>query len=316
MKKKYDVCGVGDIMVDVLATISKEELARLNLSQGVNELINLEKRDYLLNNLNALHQEFTVGGYLLTSFKAMSSLGLRTHLTAKVGMDEFGMAVQKELSKLRVETDFKLGFGCTDSRMVLIASGLMNRHTHKGISKNITFREIDSVKLKQAKNLLFYGDLLDTTNRIRLARFITRIAYESDTKIVFDLHSPTAMTSQKKEVLQIMERSSVVISSLDEAYFLFDKNDRLELLKELGSHAPVAILKTKENYLVNDHGKFLQVARMPMHSKYHDEYFAAGFIFGHTQDYGAERSAIIGSFLAGKPFIDDRILDELHEAFR
>jgi sugar/nucleoside kinase (ribokinase family) len=317
VKKEIDVVGIGDILVDILVDVSEEELSRMNISKGVHELISLEKRDHILNTMNGNDQQFKVGGYMLTAMKAMSSLGLKTHLTTKVGMDEFGLVVQKELNKLRTEFDFKVGFGCTDSRLTFKTPDTeKTRHHHVGISKNISYKDINSVKIKQAKNLLIESQLLDNSPRLRLAQFITRIASESECNVVFDLNDVHSIIDNKENVLQLLTTANTVIAPLDLAYLLFEENDIQKLLAKMKQTASVAVLKTGKEYIVSNETETYSIGKMKELSPYHDEYFTAGFLFGQNQEYGLEKSAILGSYLASKQMIDDSILDELHKVFK
>ena len=316
MKKTFDVFGVGDLIVDIIAHITDEELSRLNLGKGVKEIINLERREHIFNNLHSEQPSFTVNGYTLTAFKALSHMGLKPHLSTKIGMDALGVIINKELKKTRMSIDFDIGHGSTDSRFTLHSlDNTMTRYVHQGMNKSITYKDLDSVKIKQSHILFVDSSLLTTQNRIRISKFIMRIAKESDCKIVFDLHNSAVIEDNKETITECIKNSDVVISSLDSGYFLYGDTKAYNLLGKLGSNNQTAIVKDRDGFKIKDKDRFFSVSKLKNKSQYFHEYFAAGILFGLRQSYNMQQSGVIGSYLASKDKITDSILDELHQVF-
>ena len=316
MKKIYDVYGVGDIMLDLIIEASNEELMKLDIKENIQELINLEKRDRILNVINENNQKLKINGYTLNVFKALSCMGMKTAFATKIGMDEFGLISQKELKNTRIDFDFKTGFGCTDSCLTFVfPSKSTSKHKHEGISKNISYKDIDVIKLKQSKELLIDANLLDTRNRMRVAQFLTRIASESDCRIIFELNNIDNVLKNKEFAKEIIDKSDVIISSFENAFLYLEENNTDKIMQKLAKPSSVKILKTKKEFLANQNNKTIAISRLADKSKYKNEYFTAGFIFGFNHDYDLEKSCILGSYLSGKEFIDDSILDDLHRVF-
>lgn len=316
MKKIYDVYGVGDVFVDIIIETTEEELKKLGIPKGVQEIINLEKRDKILNNLSDNSGNIRIGGYTLNIFKALSCLGLKSNFGTKLGMDEFGLITQKELMNTRINFDFKTGFGCTDSCMTFLLPDLSStRHKHEGISKKLSYKDIDVIKLKQSKNLFLDANLLDSVSRMRVARFISRIAKESESNIIFELNNINNLTKNIELAKELILKSDVVISSFESAYLLFNESDKQKLMRKMGEEKTVRILKTRDEYLISHNNKEFSVSKVKPKSRYSNEFFTAGFIFGFNQGYGIEKSCIIGSYLSSKEKIDDEILDDLHRVF-
>ncbi len=316
MKKIYDVYSVGDIMLDLIIEANSEELRGLDIKENVQELINLEKRDRILSSINGNSQKLRINGYSLNVFKALSCMGMKTAFATKIGMDEFGLISQKELKNTRIDFDFKTGFGCTDSCLTFIfPSNYKSKHTHEGVSKNITYKDIDVIKLKQSKELLIDANLLDTKNRMRVAQFLTRIANESDCRIIFELNNIDNILKNKDIAKEIIDRSDVVISSFENAYLYLNENNIESIMQNLGKPTSIKILKTKKEFLASQNNKTISISKVTNKSRYSNEYFTAGFIFGFSHNYDLEKSCILGSYLSGKEFVDDNILDDLHRVF-
>ncbi len=313
MKKDVDVFGVGDVILEILVETGEKELNDLGTSPGRRSSISLEERDRILNNLIGHRQGLKISGYTLTVFKVLSCLGIKPAMSTKIGMDEFGMITQKELSKARIKMDFNTGFGSTDSCLSIRTGKTTSRLRHKGISSNISFKEVDVISLKKSDAVFLDGNLLSSRNRIRVARFITRIAKESGCKIIFDTYNVENITNNKESFIELMKESDVIISSYDEAFLLLDLSDRNKILKKMSEFGRTIILKERKQYTIVHDGKIFSVERLAWNKQYSNQYFAAGFIFGFLGGYDIQKTGIIASYLSGKEFIDDSILDELHK---
>lgn len=314
MVKKIDVFGISDIVIRILFNSTEEELTRLNITKGTRTLINLTRRNELLSSLSGKEEKVNVEGYAVTAMKAMSYLGLKTAVAGKIGLDSFGIDVASQLENVNLDLDLKMGYGCTDSKIFFkTPDNIMTRHYHRGMSKNMNFNEIDSVKIKHARNLFITGNLIDNIGRIRIAKFVTRIAKESDTKIIFDVNNVKNIVNNRKSIIEFMKMTDVNIISLDEAYMLFETNKPQEILAKLSEFAPINVLKQKDKYFVVDSGNQYSVTRNPGQSRFADQFFAAGFLFGYNQEYGIDKAVIIGSYMASKQEIGNSILEELHE---
>ncbi|MFW5852636.1 MAG: PfkB family carbohydrate kinase [Nanoarchaeota archaeon] len=316
MKKIFDVYGVGDIVLDIILETNDEELRRLGISKNTNEIINLEKRDKILQNLNSARENTRIQGYAYNILNVLSHLGLKTNMATKIGMDEFGLRVQKELAQTKVGLDLSTGFGCTDSALTFITPDYnQTRKRHVGISTNISYKDVNVIKIKQSNNMLLDGNLLNSRNRIRIAKYASRIAKESDSKIIFDINNTDNVIKNKTAFLEIIELADVIICSLENAFLLLEEGNVDKIVKKLGEDRDAIIIKRKKDYLLNSKDGLTTISKMPSQSKHFEEYFTAGFTFGYNQGYSKDKACIIGSYLSGNDFIDENILDELNEIF-
>ena len=228
-------------------------------------------------------------------------------------MDAYGLSIQKNLKSVPgIDMDLSMGYGCSDS--TIIFSGKDDVRTwliHEGMSKKITFKDINGSKLKRSKVLYLTSDLIDNDNRKRVVKFLTRVAKESGTKIVLDINSVKNILREKEFMIQVMSQSDVIISSLDEAYLLFGENNPERILNILGNFADTIALKSSSGYYVKDKEKMFSISKTE--TGFHSgENFAAGLMYGYIEGFPIDKAAIIGSYLSSKEKIDENILDEIH----
>ena len=68
LKKKYQVIGIGNAMVDVLAEVNDDFLIRNNIEKGIMQLTDRERGVYLSSNVNPIKEVGILFGYLVFYF--------------------------------------------------------------------------------------------------------------------------------------------------------------------------------------------------------------------------------------------------------
>ena len=312
-KTRSDVYGISDIYLELLLETEKKEIENIKRKLENKTEINLNERNEILKNNTSIKENIEIKGYTFTVFKALSSLGIKPSMTCKMGMDEFGMVCQNEIQKTRINLFSKIGFGCTDSRIILASNGEPYKLFHKGISKNINYQEIEVLEAKTANSIFIESSLLNNPNRRRVAKFITRIAKENKKKIIFDMNSLDVIVNNKEVCNEIIEIADVVITPYDQAYLFFEDNDRINIMKKAKRKNQVFIMKESKgfNFLKNNDYFFIERTSKP--KVYSNQYFSAGVLFGIIMDYKLRDTARIAAFLSDKNIITDSILDELNQ---
>ena len=98
--KKIDVTGIGNAIVDVIANVNDEFLARHSLHKGTMCLIEEHDALKLKSGINAVR--VVSGGSAANTIAGLSVLGNKTAFIGKIKDDDFGNAFEQELKKLGV----------------------------------------------------------------------------------------------------------------------------------------------------------------------------------------------------------------------
>ncbi len=313
MESKIDVYGVSDIALELTVEMSRKELKDIGINPGTTKMIGLEERDRILNDSRISKESLEVVGYSYKVLNVLTLLGMRTGLTCKIGMDEFGMICQRELERTRIDVDFKIGFGCTDSCLKLrTPEDPEVRLKHRGISKSISYQEIDVLKTKSAKCILIETALLDTGPRRRAANFAARIARDNDSKIIFDVNSVEVVLNHKEAVMEMMALADAIIISSDQAYLLFGENIDKNSIGNIKKDNQFLAVKGNKGFNIYAKKDSFFVEKIGKRTKYEKEFFTAGITLGIAMGYRAREIGKIASFMSSKESIDDSILDELN----
>ena len=144
--KKFDVTGIGNAIVDVIANVNDDFLIMHSLHKGTMRLIEQQDALKLKSGINAVR--VISGGSAANTIAGLSVLGNKTAFIGKIKDDDFGNAFEEELKKLGVYFDTTKASGdnepSTASCIVLTtpdAQRTMN--TCLGIAGSIAPEDID-----------------------------------------------------------------------------------------------------------------------------------------------------------------------------
>ena len=97
----FDVVGVGNAIVDVIAQSDDNDLARLDLNKGTMTLIDDAQAEWLYSEMNAGIE--TSGGSAANTLAGIASLGGRGAYIGKVRNDQLGTVFSHDIKAVGVD---------------------------------------------------------------------------------------------------------------------------------------------------------------------------------------------------------------------
>lgn len=101
--KSIDVLGLGAPILDYIAYVSEDFLAKLTDEKGGMETVDLPTFLNLLNQVNS-HAETVPGGCCANTIRGLAHLGRKCALIGKIGNDDIGKQLLKRLDDLHVKS--------------------------------------------------------------------------------------------------------------------------------------------------------------------------------------------------------------------
>ena len=101
MTKSFQVVGIGNAIIDILAYVSDDFLAKNQIKKGVMNLINSERSKELFRQISVTKK--VAGGSAANTIVGLSQLGIKTSYFEKVYNDEFGKFFTDDLNSNKVE---------------------------------------------------------------------------------------------------------------------------------------------------------------------------------------------------------------------
>lgn len=164
MNKRYQVVGIGNAMVDVLARITDEELARLGVQKGIMQLIDMERAVSLYGQMGPARE--VSGGSAANTIAGLAALGLRSAYVGKVRDDQLGAIFVHDMRAQGADFDTPLAPASsreeTGRCMVLVTpDGERSMSTYLGVSEHLSPADIDEGQMAEAEWLYLEGYRFD-----------------------------------------------------------------------------------------------------------------------------------------------------------
>lgn len=300
------VYSIGNILMDILTDVTDEDIQTLGLDKGIMRLVEQEERKKILDFIQNKPKVYQCGGSAPNTTITLSSLGIQTGLSGKVGKDDIGQTYIRQLEDQGVESFVSIEEGHTGTCIILITpDSERTMNTDLAINREYNRGNIDPDAIKNAQYFYFTGYMWDTEEQKDALNQAIAIAREKGTKIVFDLADPFAVNRSRDDFQKMIhEHYDIVFANREEARLMFGHDDIEASIKELASLCEIAVVKDGK------HGSYVakgdRVIHIPVNkvqavdSTGAGDTYAAGFLYGLCSDYSLEKSGHFASWLASQ----------------
>src|ERR1041384_6643424 len=101
--KQFQLCGLGNAIVDIFVEVSEPEFASLGFDRGTMVLVDLADQKTLLDTYQKHEPKLVSGGSVANSIIAFSQLGGQAAFIGCVGDDRYGLFYSSEMAELGIE---------------------------------------------------------------------------------------------------------------------------------------------------------------------------------------------------------------------
>ncbi|MCU1450100.1 MAG: PfkB domain protein [Acidimicrobiales bacterium] len=303
-----DVVCSGNALVDVLATVTDEQLAALGIVKNSYELVDAETADRLYAAMPPAVE--ISGGAAANTAVGVVSLGGTAGYIGKIREDQLGAVFRHDLRAAGVGFETAAaGSGPATGRALTLITPDANRtfRTYLGAANELTPDDVDEVTVAAAQVTYLEGYLWDPPGAKEAFRKAMRLAHEAGRKVSLTLSDPFCVDNWGHEFAQLLEQGLVDILFANEA-------ELLALYPELDFDAAVARLRTVCPLAAvtrGEHGSLVvageethEVPAAPVGDVVDTtgagDLYAAGFLFGLTHGEPLARCGELGSVCAAE----------------
>lgn len=191
--KKYHVYGIGNALVDMEIEVSPEFLSKAGVEKGVMTLVDQERQDQLLAQVDGTRHKRSCGGSAANTIIGARQLGARTFYSCKVASDEPGDFYFNDLVENGVSTNLhgERQAGVTGKCMVFVtpdADRTMN--SYLGITETFSENEIQWDDLKDSEYLYVEGYLVTSETGRAAAVKARQFAKDNGVKVALTFSDP------------------------------------------------------------------------------------------------------------------------------
>lgn len=305
--KRFDVCGFGNSLVDILVKISDEEFASLGYEKSSTQLLDGAAQAELLKSFKNHELYLASGGSVANSVIAVSQLGGKGAFTSCLGDDKYGLFYQNEFEELKIETTNPLIVGQTSGTCVCLITPDSERTMRAclGVSSSLSDKHVNVEVIAQSKWLFIEGYLFaNPENGQKAVAKAIEIAKVSDCKVAITFSDAWILDLFLPAVQQAVKKADLIFANETEAKKFTKTSSREEAFKALSQAAPNVVMTAgEEGAHVAYNGKTLHVPAVkcqPVDLTGAGDMFAGAFLYGITHDVEPVKAARAGCLLASK----------------
>lgn len=309
MTKKYDVFGIGNAIVDILAFVPEEFIVKHSLAKGTMTLMDSKQQASILHDLEQSDLHLASGGSAANTMVAILQSGGNGIYSGKVAADPNGEFYRQDMAEVGIDFDVLPApeTGLPTGTCVVLTTPDAERTmcTHLGVSTSLAPSDVDLEAIKNSKISYVEGYLWDAENPRSACVETMEQSKANDVKVAFTFSDPFLVDRFPDDFKEITEKyCDVLFCNIDEAKMFCSAETMDECAEKLSVDVPlVFITNSEKGCVVVQEGKLTSVPAFPV--KAIDtvgagDAFAGGVLYGLTNGKDPCEAAKWGNYLASE----------------
>ncbi|MBY0613460.1 MAG: adenosine kinase [Beijerinckiaceae bacterium] len=303
---RYDVLGIGNAIVDMIASADEALLHREGIAKGGMMLIDEARAAHLYGVMGPA--TITSGGSAANTIVGVASLGGRAAYIGKVKADEVGAHFVHDIRASGVSyataqaSDGPITAACY---IFVTPDGERTMNTFLGASQNLSTADIDEALVASAAITYLEGYLWDPPAAKDAFRTAAKIAHAHGREVALTLSDSFCVDRYRAEFLDLIRSgmADIVFANESELKSLYETSDFDSAVVALREDAKLGVVTRGELGSVivgRDRTVAVPAARIDtlVDTTGAGDLFAAGFLHGYTRGADHETSARLGGLAA------------------
>lgn len=308
-KRKYDVFGMGNALVDVVFEASDEFIAKHEIEKGIMTLVDEARQNELIQALDLDQNKMQCGGSAANTIIAANQFGGNNYYACKVANDDFGHFYLEDLRGTGVDTlytESTVPEGITGKCLVMVTTDASRTmQTFLGITTEFSKKEVDTAALKDSEYLYIEGYLITSDEGKEAMKFAKKVAEAHDVKTSLTLSDPGIVGFFKDGFKEVIgDGVDLLFCNEEEALSYTDTKDIMEAREALKSIAKTfAITQGKNGAMIFDGDTFIDIEPYPVDAidtVGAGDMFAGAFLYGITHNHSMAEAGKLASLASSK----------------
>lgn len=301
----YDVVGIGNAIVDVIAKADDSFLEHMGIEKGIMQLVERDRGELLYAAMSDRVQ--APGGSVANTLAGLGNLGLNTGFIGRVHDDALGRFYAKSMEDdgtSFVNAPVPDGELPTSRSMIFVSpDGERSMNTYLGISSELGPDDVSDAVAGQAKILFLEGYLYDKDKGKAAFERAARLCRENGGRAGIALSDPFCVDRHRGDFRRLVKELDYVIGNEHEWEALY-QTDLSTALEQASSDAGLAVCtRSGHDVLLVQGGDTVSVPVTmvtPVDATGAGDQFAAGFLYGYATGTSLETAGRMGCVAAAE----------------
>jgi sugar/nucleoside kinase (ribokinase family) len=301
----HDLVGIGNAMVDVLATVDEAFLMEQSLEKGAMTLMDTDRAREIYAKM-PVGQEVS-GGSCGNTMAGFASLGGRGAFIGKVRDDPLGNVFRHDMKSIGVGffTAATTEGPPTGSCLVLITPDAQRTMcTNLGAASNLTPQDIDKDLIKSAKVVYMEGYLFDPPDAQAAFIEAADVSHIVGGKVAITLSDPFCVDRHRNAFQTLVaDHADILFGNEEEIKSLYQVDDFESAMRHVrGQCEIICLTRGPKGSVILSGDEVHIIDPLPLDTVVDTtgagDQFAAGFLFGYTQGMDLRKCGDIATLTA------------------
>jgi sugar/nucleoside kinase (ribokinase family) len=304
----YDVLGIGNAIVDILAKTDDAFLATHGMTKGAMALIDEAQAAAIYQAMGPATE--ISGGSAANTIAGIANFGARAAFVGKVRDDQLGGVFSHDIRASHVAFETRPAFaGPATARCYVLVTpdGERTMNTYLGAAQDLSPADIDPAQIAAAAIVYLEGYLWDPQDAKEAFLKAAGVAHAHGRRVALTLSDAFCVGRYRDEFLHLIRSNTVdiVFANAAELAALYHNDDFDAALAQLRADAALAVVtRSEKGCVVATKDSVTPVPAYPVKQVLDTtgagDLFAAGFLFGTVRGFDHARCGRLGALAAAE----------------
>lgn len=309
MRKRYDVYGLGNALVDIVTEVDKDFFGKNGIEKGVMTLVDEKRQHQLIHAIDMKKSKMSCGGSAANTVIGVSQFGGKGYYSCLVAKDELGRFFLQDLKRNGVDTNLTpetCPEGITGKVLVMTtpdAERTMN--TFLGISSHLSPEHLNEDALLNSACLYLEGYLVTSPTGLEAMKAAKKIANRNNIKTALTFSDPSMVKYFSQQMHEVIGASVDLLFCNEEEAMIYTGTETLtdarEKLKDVARHFVITL--GANGAMIYDGDTFINIE--PYKVKALDtngagDMFAGAFMYGITHGHSYAEAGKLASLASSR----------------
>lgn len=311
MRAKYDVLGIGNAIMDVIAPVSDALLTELKITKGSMTLVDEAQALGIHNAFRNSDFDIleTAGGSGANTLAGIAGLGVSSAFIGKVARDGMGKKFRQSLTDIGLTdatTTLKQGIATARSLIAVTPDGERSMSTFLGANISFGVNDIDESVVRDSAVTYMEGYLFDTNEQKAAFVKAAEIAKAAGRQVALTLSDSFCVGRHRAAFQHLVDNHvDILFANKDELLSLYELDDLGQSLRRVWkTGTTAAVTRSEKGSVIIEDGNIHEIAAVPV-SKVVDttgagDQYAAGVLAGRAMGLSWKDAGYLGSLSAAE----------------